>query len=476
MTSARGTVFVTTYGCQMNDLDSELVRGHLTRAGFRVAASEAEADIVLLNTCSVRALAEQKVWSQLGRLAAEKHTHRPALVIGVLGCMAEREAAHLAARMPEVDVICGPSNLDRLPELLAKVATQAGRQVSIAGHASRRSSTLEAADDGVETLDRSRAFSPIDSKFQAYVRVTRGCNKLCSFCVVPFVRGPEVHREPDAILDEVKRLCDAGARELTLLGQTVNHYRYSDGGKTTTFAELLWRVHESVPELPRLRFVTSYPRDFGDDILDVMAAAPRINRYLHLPAQSGSSRLLKLMNRGYSIEEYEALVARAREKLPDVRFAGDMIAGFPSETDADHQSSVALLLRVRYKNAFIFKYSPREGTAAARRLADDVAEETKKQRNLELLAAQTEVSAAANCAELGHVLEVLVESEGRLRTDRASRADAFVPLGVNTHRLIGRTRYDEIVAFDGPLALIGQQVRVRAREATSLTILGDLVA
>lgn len=502
------SVFIRTYGCQMNDLDSELVRSQLEAQGFISAANEDSADIVLINTCSVRALAEQKVWSQLGRLAIVKRNEKPDLIVGVIGCMAEREGKRITSRMPHVDVVCGPSNLNDLAGMLRRVLAREGRQVSMSGHTSRRSGTLEAAEEGLETLDRSRSFSPIEAKFQAFVRITRGCNKFCSFCVVPYVRGPEVHRAPQLIIAEVQRLVAAGAREVTLIGQTVNHYHYERDQQVTSFAQLLRRVHDEVPELPRLRFVTSYPRDFSDEALEVMAASPRICRYLHLPAQSGSNRLLTMMNRGYTVEQYEGLIERARERMPDVRFAGDMIVGFPSETDEDHRASVELLRRVGYKNAFIFKYSPRDGTVAARKWADDVPESTKRERNLELLAVQAEISRQANEARVGQVLSVLVEGQGKLKGDSGGAVDgdalgaanaellnddsprdetsakAMPPLAASSGmrqppprgqvRLVGRTTADEIVAFDGPASFIGKIVDVRATAATSLTILGEL--
>jgi tRNA-2-methylthio-N6-dimethylallyladenosine synthase len=470
------SVFIDTYGCQMNVLDSELVRGQLEALGYTFTTRPDEAGVVLLNTCSVRALSEQKVWSQLGRLAEDKRS-RPDLVVGVLGCMAEREGEKITKRMPHVDIVCGPSSLDKLPALLENIAHNHTTQIALAGHTSRRSKTLEAATDGVEALDLSRAFSPTENKFQAYVRITRGCNKFCSFCVVPYTRGPEVHRAPEQIAAEVRKLVGAGALEVTLIGQTVNHYVYTDG-RTTSFADLLWKIHEEVPELLRLRFVTSYPRDFTDEALDVMARAPRICKYLHIPAQSGSNRLLKLMNRGYTVEDYLGLIDRARARMPDVRIAGDMITGFPTETDEEHRSSIELLRRVRYKNVFIFKYSPRDGTVAHKRLADDVPEETKRQRNIELLEAQNAVCLENHRQMVGKSLPVLVEGESKRRADLPS---GEVRLGWQRPaqgftRLISRTEGDEIVAFDGPKELIGQMAVVRATEASTLSIQGELVS
>jgi len=456
----------------MNVLDSELVQGQLESLGYEFIDSAEGADVVLLNTCSVREVAEHKVWSALGRLGIQKERVNSDLVVGILGCMAEREGEGFLKRSP-VDIICGPSNLDELPMLVHNAMVNKEIQVSLSGHTSRRTATLDAAEDRLENLDLSRSFSPSKGRNQAYVRITRGCNKFCSFCVVPFTRGPEVHRPPQHIVDEVKRLADAGMVEVTLLGQTVNHYCHQDGEKTTSFADLLWRVHQEVPEIARLRFITSYPRDFTDEALDVMAAAPRICKYLHIPAQSGSNRMLKKMNRGYTVEEYYALLDRARERMPDIRLAGDMIVGFPGETDEDHAQSMELLKRAQYKSCFIFKYSPRPGTVSSKRLEDDVPEEVKKRRNQELLELQGEISRKLHESYIGKDLNVLVESEGKIRSIPSSDT---VQLGwaakdsSSMVRLVGRTEGDEIVVFDGPRELIGNMTSVRGVGATNITI------
>src|SRR3989440_786054 len=281
-------LYLETFGCQMNVLDSELVLGQLRAQGFETVEDRAYADVIIYNTCSVREHAEQKIWSRLGELRGRKQ-EQPDLVIGVIGCMAERDGANIFKKYPHVDILCGPGELDKLAGMVrnavatggqsdgaterrsdeGEVAKRAsGRQVALMGASTRRSSTLAAAEDTLELLDLSRSISPGDDISQAYVRITRGCNKFCTYCVVPYTRGPEVHRPPQNIIDEGKKLVDAGAREVTLLGQTINHYAYRHGdGRVTTFAELLYQIHESVPHLPRLRFVTSFPRDFTDDAL-----------------------------------------------------------------------------------------------------------------------------------------------------------------------------------------------------------------
>ncbi len=486
-------VYLETFGCQMNVLDSELVLGQLRAHGYEAVGEREGADVVIYNTCSVREHAEQKVWSRLGELRSIK-AERPDMVVGVIGCMAEREGADLFRRYPHVDILCGPAELDKLPTLLhnavitntaaAGESRPAGRQVALMGKAVRRSSTLNAAEDHLELLDLSRSISPGDDISQAYVRITRGCNKFCTYCVVPYTRGPEVHRPPENIIEEVRKLADAGAREVTLLGQTVNHYhfRYGDG-REISFADLLYQVHEAIPHLPRLRFVTSFPRDFTDAALHAMRDCPRICRYLHIPAQSGSDRLLKMMNRGYTAGEYRDLIDRARALMPDISIASDFIVGFPTETEEEHQSTLDLIRYCRFKNSFIFKYSPRPGTVAIDRFADDVAEEEKRRRNNEVLAAQAEVSGENNRQMIGRTLEVIVEGESKLVSRQSKSASSFAQVTISGKsvalaepaltvktQLVGRTRGDQVVVFDGPLSLRGKILDVEITGAQNLTL------
>ena len=464
--SVRKQVYLETFGCQMNELDSELVRGHLKALGYGFTSDAESADVILYNTCSVREQAENKVWSRVGIQGLRKR-EGARFILGVIGCMAERDGADMMRRFPQVDLMCGPGELDKLPMLIDNVmraeSLELSERIALQGNTSRRVTTLEAANDNLELLDLSRAFDPEYSSSgaagrSAYVRITRGCNKFCTYCVVPYTRGAEVHRPPDSIVDECKKLADQGVIEITLLGQTVNHYVYTHGvavgtngaelpqvgpgaaafaGKprhshasaltrTTTFADLLKRIHDEVPAIERLRFVTSFPRDFGDDILHVMADSPRICKYLHVPAQSGSNRILKLMNRGYTVEEYVDFIDRARGILgPDACVAGDIIVGFPTETDEDFELTKQLLRRVRHKNNFIFKYSPRPGTVAIQRFADDVPEHIKRHRNNELLSLQTEISAAVHAEFVGKTLDVFVE---HARENQRPSIDESVPL------------------------------------------------
>lgn len=518
--SATGpSVYLETFGCQMNTLDSQLVTGQLRALGYRFTDDWKAADVVLYNTCSVREVAENKVWSRVGKVGKHKRDH-PEMVLGVIGCMAERDGEDLVRKHPQVDLMCGPGELDKVPMLIDNVLRTriddrggvAAAQVALQGNTHRRSGTLSAAEDQLELVDLSRSFSAEDTSAggrSAYVRITRGCNKLCTYCVVPHTRGAEVHRPPQHIIDECKRLVDAGVIEITLLGQTVNHYHYDaaaavtingvlqpqvgtvispnqgTGGPspvfsdtTTSFAQLLYRIHEEVPQLQRLRFVTNFPRDFGDDILQVIRDCPRICRYLHLPVQSGSNRILKLMNRGYRVEQFDDLIGRVREVLPDAEMATDIICGFPTETEDDHALTAELLRRCRFKNSFIFKYSPRPGTTAIDRFVDDVPNEVKKRRNNELLAIQSEVSAQLHASYVGRSVRVFVEQVSAKSQKNANRADPSVTLGwqkpETVTQLSGRTDGDLIVMFEGDPSLIGSQVAVQIDSSAPLTLFGRL--
>ena len=498
-------LYLETFGCQMNVLDSELVLGQLRAHGYQSTEVRDAADVVIYNTCSVREHAEQKVWSRLGELRQRKKAE-PALVIGVIGCMAERDGKGIFEKFPHVDILCGPGELDKLPAMVHNAVVTGGgadaeddgpsltltarkRQSALMGANVRRSGTLEAATDNLELLDLSRSISPEDDVAQAYVRITRGCNKFCTYCVVPYTRGPEVHRPPQNIVDEVRRLADAGVREVTLLGQTINHYHFDHGdGRRTSFAELLYQVHEAVPHLARLRFVTSFPRDFTDEALAAMRDCERICRYLHVPAQHGSDRVLRLMNRGYTTGQYRDFIDRARAMMPDVSIASDFIVGFPTETDAEFEQTKDLVRHCRFKNSFIFKYSPRPGTVAIQRFADDVPEDVKRRRNNELLAVQQDVCADNNRQMIGRTVRVLVEGESKLVSKQAAaypstpggvelgwarRPPAAATATVDAPRptqLVGRTAGDQVVVFDGDLSLKGQLIDVQIHDARQMTL------
>lgn len=513
-------VYLETFGCQMNELDSELVRGHLESLGYTFTDEQDSADILLYNTCSVREHAESKVYSRIGRVGARKKNGAE-VILGVIGCMAERDGVDMLRRYPQVDLLCGPGELDKLPALIDNIVkvelAPTEQRVALAGNTSRRTAALSAATDNLELLDRNRAFSPDGAANQraAYVRITRGCNKFCTYCVVPYTRGAEVHRPPADIIAECKRLADQGVLELTLLGQTVNHYRYTHGlalshegvevpqvgpglkafrepssasSTTTSFADLLAKIHDAVPSVERIRFLTSYPRDFSDDALEVMASHPRICPYLHVPAQSGSNRILKLMNRGYTLEEYLEFVDRAFEIVPDLCLAGDIIVGFPTETDEDFELTKALLRRVPFKNNYIFKYSARPGTTAIDRFEDDVPTEIKKARNNELLALQAEISGAVHKSWIGREVNVFFERLTHRTADgrKVSKADGRVQLGwqdpnapAPTTQVSGRTMGDLITVCEVPdattaTALLGTTRRVAITSSAPLLLRGTL--
>ncbi len=462
-----------TFGCQMNQLDSELVDSLLRGVQYERTGTWDDADVVLFNTCSVREHAESKVYSRLGVLRPIKES-RPEMIIAVLGCMAEQEGKILARRNPHVDVICGPNNLHLLAGLIAQAATRKQRVVALSGKFAEMNTPLavEVPYSRLDDLDMNRTASNQPNAFQAYVRITRGCNKFCSYCVVPYARGREVHRPPEDIITEAKRLADAGAVELTLLGQTVNHY-YHDcphGGKVV-FHDLLKMVHDAVPSVRRLRFVTNYPRDFTIETLQVIAENKRISRFLHLPVQSGSNDVLKRMNRGYAVEQYIELIDHARRLVPDVSLVTDMIVGFCGETDADFEASLDLMRYARFMNCYMFKYSPRPGTVAARQYADDVPEPVKQDRHARMFALQNGICLENNRALIGRTVEVLVEGVSKL-TGRLADANADSRVEGQV-QLSGRTQGDRVVVFDGPMSLAGQFVDVKIGGATTLTLHGS---
>ena len=468
-------VYLETMGCQMNVLDSELVEGQLRAEGYEFTEDVKRADVVLINTCSVRDHAEQKVLSRLGALRKRKQAY-PEILIGVLGCMAQRDPDELCRRMPHVDVLCGPAELNKLPALLAEARTKQTRAIALSRDRSRRNTPLERAleYDSVEALDLSR--NPEGSVLQAYVRVQRGCDKFCSYCVVPYVRGPERSRPPTQIVEEAKMLAGRGAKEVTLLGQTVNSYVHPEAERAVRLAELLERV-SSVEGIERIRFVTNYPGDFTDDILYAMRDLPKVCEYLHLPVQSGSDAVLTRMRRQPTVEEYCALLERARDIVPGLTLASDFIVGFCGETEEDHAATCRLIERCRYKNIFVFKYSPRPQTAADNRGIDDVPDEIKRRRNHELLALQERISEETNRGLVGSVVEVLIEgySKAALKAQEAEPESHVGKAWCPTDQLVGRTRQDQIVVFPAGAEHVGKFADVRITETTALTLHGELM-
>ena len=429
-----------TYGCQMNIVDSELVLGGFRKLAFTEALSSDEADVIVLNTCSVRDHAEHRVISRIGALRTWKKA-LPGRALVVMGCMAQRDAKDIRRRMPHVDLVAGTKDFPRIPELVVRIRQGEGPFVAL---------------DGEDRPDVTRDPGSRPRKHQAFVSIMRGCNRPCTYCIVPTVRGRATSRPMEEVVSEVKSLVDDGVVEVCLLGQTVN--AYDGGGRGQGNLGTLIRQLESVEGLRRLRFVTSHPQDFSEEIIREMAASTRLDRFLHMPIQSASNRMLKAMRRGYTLEKYLSTVAAIRDAIPDMQFGCDWIVGFPGETEEDHQQSVEVCREIGFSQSFVFKYSPRPGTAAAV-LPDDVPEEIKKRRYQDLLAAQAEVSARANSRLIGLETDVLIEGRSRLDQSKWS----------------GRDPAHRIVVLDQNGLAPGMIIRARVRKVTALTLFADLV-
>jgi tRNA-2-methylthio-N6-dimethylallyladenosine synthase len=427
----------------MNVADSEVVASVMQMAGYEATESLDEADAVFLNTCSVRDNAEQKIYHRLDALDAIKRK-RP-LIIGVLGCMAERVKDDLLQNH-HADLVAGPDAYLSLPDLIAQAET---------GH--------KAINIELSTSETYRDIVPQrlhGAKIGGFVSIMRGCNNFCHYCIVPYTRGRERSRDVDSILREVRDLRDRGFKEVTLLGQNVNSY-LSEGGNPsaqTSFPQLLRRVAEEAPEM-RVRFTTSHPKDMSDETLRVIAEMPNVCKHIHLPVQSGSDRILKLMNRKYTREWYMGRVEAIRRIIPDCGLSTDIFVGYHSETEEDHQLSLSLMREVGYDSAFMFKYSERPGTYASKHLPDDVPEEEKIRRLNELIALQTEISAQQNKKDEGKEFDVLVEG-----FSKRSRS-----------QLCGRTEQNKMVVFDKGSHHIGETVRVKIVNSTSATLFGEEV-
>ena len=452
-------LFIETYGCQMNVADSEVVASVMQMAGYETTESLETADAVFLNTCSVRDNAEQKIYHRLEALDAERRRRKKEgrgdaenpLIIGVLGCMAERAQQDLLDNH-FCDLVAGPDAYLSLPDLIAQAET---------GH--------KAMNIELSTTETYRDVVPqrigLGHKIGGFVSIMRGCNNFCHYCIVPYTRGRERSRDIESILKEVRDLRDKGYKEVTLLGQNVNSYLFQEdretgrqGDQDITFPLLLRRVAEEAPEM-RIRFTTSHPKDMSDATLQVIAEMPNVCKHIHLPVQSGSDRILKLMNRKYTREWYLDRVAAIRRIIPDCGLSTDIFVGYHSETEEDHQLSLSLMREVGYDSAFMFKYSERPGTYASKHLPDDVPEEEKIRRLNELIALQTEQSAIQNKKDEGREFDVLVEG-----FSKRSRS-----------QLCGRTEQNKMVVFDKGTHHIGETVRVRITGSTSATLLGEEV-
>jgi tRNA-2-methylthio-N6-dimethylallyladenosine synthase len=457
-------LYIETVGCQMNVLDSELVVGTLRRQGYELTHEATDADVIFFNTCSVRQHAEDKIYSALGRLRGHKRRY-PEKVIGVLGCMAQKDQEIVLRRAPHVDIVCGTGQLAQLPQLIE--AVRRTRQPQLALSLDRKEGSRVEVERSFESYDPMRDPSMRPTPFQAYVRIMIGCDKFCTYCIVPSVRGPEQSRPPAHIAAEVRQLAAEGCKEITLLGQTVNSYEFVQGdGRRERLADLLNRIHDT-GGIERIKFITNFPRDMGDDLLDAVRELPKVCSYLHVPAQSGCNDVLKRMKRLYTVEYYRDMLHRCRERVPGVAISSDFIVGFCGESEESFLKTCDLVRDATFKNSFIFKYSPRPGTKADELFPDDVAEETKKRRNNDLLALQNAASVADHRRRVGETVDVLVEglSKTALKHDTGS----------GPKQLTGRSMTDHIVVFDGNERLIGGTVSVKIEEATSFTLFGTVV-
>ena len=437
------SVYLETYGCQMNVSDSEIVAAVLRKDGFGLTHDPDTADIVLINTCAIRENAEQKVRHRLANFRAQKRKGRSGLKLGVLGCMAERLRHKLLDEEKLVDLVVGPDAYRDLPNLLNEA--DASGQAAVNVQLSREETYADIAPVRYDTNGVS-----------AFVSIMRGCDNMCSFCVVPFTRGRERSRPMTSILDECKQLVDQGYKEVTVLGQNVNSYRYEKEGKTVSFAELLYQISLISPEL-RIRYSTSHPKDCSDELLHVHRERENVCNFIHLPVQHGNSDVLERMRRTYTREEYLDLIDRARRIVPGVAFSTDIIAGFCGETEAQHQDTLSLMREVRYDHAFMFIYSERPTTYAARKYEDDIPLDVKKRRLSEIIELQTGIALEMNKAEIGRAHTVLVEGPSK-------RSDA---------QLCGRTDTNKMAIFDRNGFEKGQYVKVRITDCTSATLLAE---
>ena len=436
-------LYIETYGCQMNVADSEVVAAVMQMAGYEMCQDEAEADAIFMNTCSVRENAENKIYNRLDTLHAEQKKGRK-VILGVLGCMAERVKDDLIENH-HAQLVAGPDSYLNLPDMIAQ-AEAGNKAIDIA---------LSKTETYKDIVPQRVALA----KISGFVSIMRGCDNFCHYCIVPYTRGRERSRDVDSILNEVRNLQQQGYKEVTLLGQNVNSYRFvNDEGQTVDFPQLLRLAAEAVPTM-RIRFSTPHPKDMSDATLRVIAEVPNVCRHIHLPIQSGSDKVLKLMNRKYTVEWYLSRVKAIRELVPDCGLSTDIFVGYHGETEADHEESLRIMREVGYDSAFMFKYSERPGTYASKHLPDDVPEDVKIRRLNELIMVQNENSARANHAEVGNIREVLVEG----------------PSKRSREQLCGRTEQNKMVVFDKGNHHIGEYVKVRITGSTSATLLGEAV-
>jgi len=436
------TVYLETLGCQMNIVDSERIISLLSQIGYRQVDAYDNADLVLLNTCSIRDRAERKVYGHLGRFKPLKEK-RPGLIVGVGGCVAQQEGEKLLAKIPHLDIVFGTHNIHKLPEMVLKVEAREGRFQE------------------TEFLDKETRLSLFPRRSEGesvsrFVTIMQGCDNFCSYCIVPHVRGREISRPSGDILDEIKALSADGVREVTLIGQNVNSYGLREEGELS-FPSLLEQVNQ-IEGIEQIRFSTSHPKDVSDELIACFGRLEKLCRHIHLPVQSGSDSILQKMNRGYGRDQYLDLVRQLRQVCPDIRFTTDIIVGFPGETEEDFNQTLELIETVRYADAFIFLYSARPGTAAAE-LEDSLATEVKKNRYDRLTARQQEISLSFWLSDVGQILPILVEGESRQGEGQYT----------------GRSTWNRVVNFAGSPELIGQVLPVRIVQNFRNTQLGEIV-
>ena len=434
-------LFIETYGCQMNVADSEVVASIMEMDGYQMTDDMDEADAIFVNTCSIREQAEQRVINRLNHINGLRNKRNRNIIIGVLGCMAERVQEELIEKH-HADLVVGPDAYLDLPNLIGAVEK------------GEKAINIELSK--TETYKDVIPVKMSGVNISGFVSITRGCDKFCHYCIVPYVRGRERSREPESILNEIRDLKDQGFREATLLGQNVNSYRYQDGDELIDFGQLLAMVAEEAPSM-RIRFTTSHPWDMSDETLETIARYDNLCKFIHLPVQSGSSRMLKMMNRKYDREWYLGRIAAIKRILPNCGLSTDIMCGFHDESEEDHQDTLALMKEVGFDSAFMFKYSERPGTYASNRLPDNVPEDVKSRRLQEIIDLQLNLSRESNQRDVGEVFEVLVEG-----FSKRSREQLF-----------GRNEQNKVIVFDKKDYKIGQFVRVRVTDYTPATLLGE---
>lgn len=437
-------LFIETYGCQMNVADSEVVASVMKLAGYGVTESIDDCDAILINTCSIRDNAEQKIFSRLQQLAALKKKKGGKMIVGIIGCMAERMKDELISNHG-VDLVAGPDAYLDLPNLITAVENgESAINIEL--------STTETYRDVIPSRIGSNNIS-------GYISIMRGCNNFCSYCIVPYTRGRERSREPGSILNELRDLQAKGFKEVILLGQNVNSYNYVNAdGSVVDFVRLLEIVADTAPEM-RVRFTTSHPKDMSDEIIAMMARKENVCKHIHLPVQSGSNSVLKAMNRKYTREWYLDRIAAIRQAMPDCGISTDMFTGFHDESEEDFQDTLSLMREVGFDSSFMFKYSERPGTFASKHLPDNISEEVKIERLNRMIALQNELSHESNLRDVGKTFEVLVEGYSK-----RSREDMF-----------GRTEQNKVIVFPAGETRVGERVMVKVNSATSATLLGELV-